>query len=90
MPGVQLILIEPFLLPVNEDQRKWRDDLDAKIDVVHGLAAQYGAALIKADQMFAELAAQTGPAHWAADGVHPTAAGHQALAEAWLCEVAVQ
>jgi lysophospholipase L1-like esterase len=38
--------------------------------------------------MFAELAATTGPEYWAFDGVHPTAAGHQALAEAWLRQVA--
>ncbi|SDT35165.1 SGNH/GDSL hydrolase family protein [Microlunatus soli] len=85
--GIQLILIEPFLLPVSEDQLKWRDDLDAKIDVVHELAEQYGATLIEADRMFTELAEQTGPEHWAADGVHPTAAGHQALADAWLQQV---
>ncbi|MFJ3876815.1 hypothetical protein ACIPW5_05085 [Streptomyces sp. NPDC090077] len=38
--------------------------------------------------MFAELAATTGPEHWAADGVHPTPAGHEALATAWLRLVA--
>ncbi|WP_405607271.1 hypothetical protein [Streptomyces sp. NBC_00076] len=41
-----------------------------------------------ADGMFADLAAKTGPEHWAADGVHPTPAGHAALAEAWLRLVA--
>lgn len=85
--AVRLIVIEPFLLPVNDDQRWWREDLDPKIQVVRDLAKQYGAELIAADGMFAELAAATGPEYWAADGVHPTAAGHQALAEAWLRRV---
>ncbi|MFD8499061.1 hypothetical protein [Amycolatopsis sp. NPDC059657] len=26
----------------------------------------------------------TGPEYWAADGIHPTPAGHAALAAAWL------
>ncbi|MGW7486897.1 hypothetical protein [Streptomyces sp. NPDC054786] len=52
------------------------------------LARKYGAHLLAADGMFAELAATTGPEHWAADGVHPTPAGHAALAAAWLGLVA--
>ncbi|WP_207925860.1 hypothetical protein [Actinocrispum wychmicini] len=34
------------------------------------------------------LAATTGPEYWAADGVHPTPAGHAALTAAWLRLVA--
>ncbi|KAA8883807.1 GDSL family lipase [Nocardia colli] len=94
--GAQLILIEPFLLPIDgvveagaalvgpQERKEWRADLDPKIEAVHELAEEYGAHLIPADAMFAELAAGTGPEHWSADGVHPTAAGHDALAEAWL------
>lgn len=94
--GVGLILIEPFLLPISgqvevgdayfgeDDRRKWRADLDPKIQVVRELAREYGAHLLAADGMFAELAATTGPEYWAEDGVHPTQAGHAALATAWL------
>jgi lysophospholipase L1-like esterase len=86
--GTRLILIEPFLLPVDEDQKKQRADLDPKIQVVRELAAKYQAHLLAADGLFAELAATTGPRYWAADGVHPTPAGHAALAAAWLRLVA--
>ena len=34
--------------------------------------------------MFEELARQAPPEYWAADGVHPTVAGHGAIARAWL------
>ena len=86
--GSRLILIEPFLLPLGDDQRKQREDLDPKIQAVRELARAYGAHLLAADGMFAELAATTGPEYWAADGVHPTPAGHAALAAAWLRLVA--
>ncbi|MCK2218586.1 SGNH/GDSL hydrolase family protein [Actinomadura sp. ATCC 31491] len=98
--GVELILVEPFLLPIRglvevgdvhlgEDvRREWRADLDPKIQVVRELAGAYGARLLAADGMFAALAATTGPEYWAADGVHPTPAGHAALAAAWLRLVA--
>ncbi|MFJ5228189.1 hypothetical protein [Streptomyces sp. NPDC088400] len=48
----------------------------------------YSAFTLRARNMFAELAATTGPEYWAADGVHPTPAGHAALAAAWLRLVA--
>jgi lysophospholipase L1-like esterase len=98
--GADLILIEPFLLPVSgrvkvvdsylgeEDRKKWRADLDPKIQVVREIAGKYGAHLLAADGMFAELAATTGPEYWAEDGVHPTPAGHAALTAAWLRLVA--
>ncbi|MFI5643119.1 SGNH/GDSL hydrolase family protein [Kitasatospora sp. NPDC051705] len=70
---------------IGEEQRDaWRADLDPKIQAVRRLARRYGARLLAADGMFAELATTTEPEHWAADGVHPTPAGHAALAEAWL------
>lgn len=95
-----MLLIEPFLLPVSgrvkardtytdeEIRKEWRADLDPKIQVVRELARAYGAHLLAADGMFAALAATTGPEHWATDGVHPTPAGHAALASAWLRLVA--
>jgi lysophospholipase L1-like esterase len=86
--GADLILIEPFLLPIDEDQKKQRADLDPKIQVVRELAAKYRAHLLAADGLFAGLASATGPEYWAADGVHPTPAGHAALASAWLRLVA--
>ncbi len=70
---------------IGEKERKeWRIDLDPKIQVVRELARKYGAQLLAADGRFAELAATAGPEYWAADGVHPTPAGHAAPAAAWL------
>lgn len=102
--GTQLILIEPFLLPIHgvieagagagaaligeKEREEWRTDLDPKIQAVRTLARKYGAQLLAADGMFAELAARTGPEYWAADGVHPTPVSHAALAAAWLRLVA--
>ncbi|MFJ4095613.1 SGNH/GDSL hydrolase family protein [Kitasatospora sp. NPDC089913] len=94
--GTELILVEPFLLPVggtfraghatvdDEVRKLWRADLDPKIEAVRELARTYGARLLAADAMFAELSTRTDPEQWSADGVHPTAAGHAALASAWL------
>lgn len=84
MPGLRLVLIEPFLLPLGPEQAAWREDLDPKIAVVRVLAAEYGACLIEADRLFTEVALQAGPRVWVDDGVHLTTAGHEMLGRAWL------
>lgn len=82
--NARLILLEPFVLPVPEDRRNWREDLDPKIQVARKLAMEFGAIYIPLDGIFAQASMQREPAFWAADGVHPTQAGHALIANAWL------
>ncbi|GAA3286244.1 SGNH/GDSL hydrolase family protein [Arthrobacter citreus] len=88
-PDTLVILMEPFLLPVNPDQQAWRQDLDPKIAAVRRLAKEFGAVLVRTDEILnARVAAGAPPQTLADDGVHPTALGHAAIAEAWLDAVA--
>lgn len=80
----KLVLVEPFVLPVPEDRKGWRQDLDPKIHVVRQLALEYGAVLVPLDGLFAAAAVKAEPAFWAGDGVHPSPAGHALIAEAWI------
>src|SRR5258705_6764737 len=48
----KLVLVEPFLLAVKEEQREWREDLDPKIEVVRRLADEFDALLVPADVEF--------------------------------------
>jgi len=80
----RVVLLEPFLLHVPEDRYAWREDLNSKIDAVRKLAVEFGAELLPLDGLFAQAATQAPAAYWAADGVHPTAAGHALIAETWL------
>jgi lysophospholipase L1-like esterase len=80
----RFILCEPFVLPVAADREAWREDLDPKIAVVRKLAREYGALLVPFDGIFAQAATLRSPAFWAADGVHPSPAGHALMAQTWL------
>jgi lysophospholipase L1-like esterase len=82
--NARLILIEPFVLPVPEDRKRWREDLDPKIHVVRELAREYGALLVPLDGLFAQACVKAEPKFWAHDGVHPSPAGHALIAKAWL------
>lgn len=83
----RFILIDPFLAPVTPDQKLWWDDLSPRIDVVHRLATEHGALLVRAADVFRSAAAASTAARWCADGVHPTTAGHGLLAQTWLARV---
>ena len=48
------------------------------------LAREYADAFIPLDGIFAEASIGVDPKLWAADGVHPTAAGHDLIKQQWL------
>ena len=80
----RIILMEPFVTPVNVEQSGWLDDLRAKRLVVGRLANDYGATFIGLHELLREEARVHGAESIAADGVHPTARGHELIAKAWL------
>lgn len=85
----KLILLEPFVLPVPEDRKGWREDLDPKIQIVRELAREYDALLVPLDGLFNAASAKADSAYWAPDGVHPSPAGHALITDAWLRTVGV-
>lgn len=82
--NAKLILLEPFVLPVRDEQSLWREDLDPKIHIVRKLSRKYNALYIPTDGIFASAYMKKSPEFWAPDGVHPSYAGHGLIAEAWL------
>jgi acyl-CoA thioesterase I len=82
--NAEIILIEPFLLPVNVGQENWREDLDPKIQVVRKLAKEFKALLIPMDGIFAAASSKVNFEVWSGDGVHPTSAGHALIAKSWM------
>lgn len=82
----RFILLEPFVMPVTGEQKRWGpEDLDAKRAVVASLASEYGAAFVPLQSILSAAADQNGgSAAIADDGVHPTPLGAQLIAGAWL------
>jgi acyl-CoA thioesterase I len=79
-----LILVEPFVLPVTEEQEHWHEDLDDKREVVARLTVEYGARFLPLQSLLAAAAEDHGAEALAQDGVHPSALGHRVIADAWL------
>jgi acyl-CoA thioesterase-1 len=83
---VEIVLVEPFLIPLSTEQQAWREDLDAKIGVVRRLAEELRGTLIRADDRLNEIADEFGRSLLTTDGVHLTPRGHRRLAKEWLRE----
>lgn len=83
-PEMKILLIEPFLLHVNEDRASYREDLNPKIMACRQAAQEYADAYLPMDGIFASVCVHRKPDFWAADGVHPTPPGHTLIAQHWV------
>jgi acyl-CoA thioesterase-1 len=81
---IQIILLEPFLLPVPEDRHAWRDDLNPKIDAIRNLARDFEATYVPLDGLFAAASTRREASFWLPDGVHPSPMGHALISQAWI------
>lgn len=84
LPNVKFVLCEPFVLRCGVVRDDWVGEIDGRRAVVAKLAKEFGAVLVPFQSMFDEAINQAPPEHWAADGVHPSAAGHLLMAKCWL------
>ncbi len=83
IPGVRIIVCEPFVLRCGAVNDDWFPEFDQRRAVARKLADEMGLALVPFQSMFDEAAKQAPPSYWAGDGVHPTLAGHALMAKTW-------
>jgi lysophospholipase L1-like esterase len=84
LPDVRCVVLEPFVLRTGVVTEAWFPEFDRRREAAARVAKQAGAVFLSAHQMFERLSRRAPPAYWAADGVHPTLAGHAAIANRWL------
>jgi lysophospholipase L1-like esterase len=89
LPNVKLVILEPFVLRAGVVEAKWFPEFDERRAAARRVAQQAGAQWVPLQKKFDELAARYSPEYYAADGVHPTPAGHAVIAEQWRKVVGV-
>jgi lysophospholipase L1-like esterase len=91
LPDVRLILLEPFGLPTGNRKDFWQaygTALAERRAIVARLAEKHRATFVPLQDVF-DTAAYRAPAeYWIWDGVHPTYAGQQLIADAWVAAAA--
>ena len=87
LSNVKLVLCEPFaLLPPEPDGRPnmWETNVRERARIVERLATKHGAAFVRFQKVFDDARKRAPAAHWLYDGIHPTHAGHQLMADEWI------
>ena len=89
LPGTRLVVMEPFVLKTGAVTDAWFPDFDNYRAAARRVAEGAKATFVPLHDMLQDLARKAPPTYWAADGVHPTVAGHAAIARQWLDRVKI-
>jgi len=87
LPGVRLVICEPFVLRCGAVNDEWFPEFDGYRAAARRVATDFHATFVPFQAMFDKAIKVAQPQHWAADGVHPTLAGASLMARTWLATV---
>ncbi len=88
LPSVKLVICEPFVLRCGAVNDQWFPEFDGYRAAAKAVAKAFDAVFVPFQSMFDEATEDAPPSYWAGDGVHPTLAGAQLMANTWCATVA--
>jgi len=84
LPGVKLVIGEPFVLKTGKlITDKWFPAFDEYRKTARNVAAEFNAPFIPFQSVFDKALALAPAGYWSIDGIHPTVAGAALMARAW-------
>jgi lysophospholipase L1-like esterase len=91
LPAVELVICEPFVLPVGKRNDQWnlyQREISGRQDAARRIAKEFGAIYIPLQDRFNEAVKKYPPGEfWLWDGVHPMPNGHELIAIEWMKRV---
>lgn len=87
LPGIQLVLCEPFILKVGWIAEKWdiyQTEVQKRQRIVSKLAGEFNAIFIGFQKTFDDALDKAPAEYWVWDGIHPMPAGHELMAREWI------
>ncbi len=86
LPNVRLVMCEPFFVSASarENVEEMETAVKERATITAALAHRFNATLVCFQQTFDEALSFASADHWVWDGIHPTYAGHQLMADQWL------
>lgn len=90
LPNTQIVLCEPFLLPVGrvmDNWELWQNETLKRQMATRKLAAANQAILVELQTPFNQACQKAPTSYWIWDGIHPMPVGHELMARCWLKEV---
>ena len=94
-PGISLVLVEPFVMKADvawdiygkdiyENYDVWNNAIAERAASVKKLADKYNAVFVPLRSVMYDAVRRAPVEFWSADSIHPTPAGHELIARAWL------
>jgi len=91
LPAVRFVLLEPFTAAESDNGKTFGAEVRERGAAVRAAAERLGAdraVFVPLQRMLDDACAEAPWQHWTADGVHPTPAFHQRIADAWIAAAA--
>ncbi|MCM1135396.1 MAG: SGNH/GDSL hydrolase family protein [Clostridium sp.] len=86
LPETKMVLMGAYVIPgpaTTPDWEVFSGEVKARREVTAKLAEEFGLPFIDLQEAFYKGLEIAPAGHWCIDGVHPTAAGHRLIANAW-------
>ncbi len=85
LPGVKIVLCEPFILAGGTAlDSSWESEFSGYRNAAHQIARDFELIFVPFQKVFNEALKKAPAEYWGKDGVHPSLAGAQLMAQAWL------
>jgi len=87
LPEIKIMILEPFVLKASATEEKWEGfsaETKKRAEMAKKIAEKYDLPFIELQTGFDELSKLQPASYWLADGVHPTAMGHEFIKNRWL------
>jgi len=81
LPHTQMIVLEPFVLRCGAVTARWFPEFNQRRAAAARVANKARVSFVPLQAAFDQKTKSSRPEYWAADGVHPTPAGHALIAE---------
>lgn len=93
LPDIRMMILEPFCLRAAATENteahpdKWQifsSEVKKRAEKAKSVAEKYNLVFVPLQDKFNEAAKTAENSYWLADGVHPTAMGHELIKRAWI------
>jgi lysophospholipase L1-like esterase len=87
LPGTQLVICEPFILPVGRMKERWDEyskEMIKRRAIARKLSKEFSAIFVEFQSAFDKALSKAPADYWIWDGIHPMPAGHELMAREWI------
>ncbi len=85
LPDLKLLICQPFILiGTSAVDESWVEPFNAYQVIAKKISDEFGAIWVPFQEIFDRAIEAAPPTYWAGDGVHPSMAGAQLMANSWL------